>query len=200
MSARELLISIGTAEDVRPEQRIERARRAREQLAGIERMALLRDTLAQLIDSHREYARLFQLAVELAEAGRELLALVGDLLGFRRGILGRRGPELLEALLGLARARLEVVDLLAQSVGRRVELLAQLDERLLRDVVAAGRLLDLVERRLDLLERGAFGGRLGPRVCGQQRACNQQRCSQAPPGEPPDPSMGDRHGRSPCAQ
>jgi hypothetical protein len=159
-------------------------------------MALLRDAFAQLADPHREHARLFQLAIELAEARRELLALVGDLLGFRRGVLGRRGAELLEALLGLARARLEVVDLVAQGVGRRVELLAQLDERLLRDVVAAGRLLDLVERRLDLFERWAFGGRLRPRVCGQQRAGEHQRRSQAPPGEPPGPSMGDRHGRS----
>src|SRR5262249_61835986 len=58
------------AEDVRPEQRIERARCAREQLAGVERMALLRDTLAQLIDPYREHARLFQLAVELDDALR----------------------------------------------------------------------------------------------------------------------------------
>ena len=159
-------------------------------------MASLRHALAQLIDPHREHAGLFQGTVQLAEAGRELLALVGDLLRFRRSILCRRGAELLQALLGLVHPRLEVVDLAAQVVRRRVELLPQLDERLLRDVVAADRLLDLVQRRLDLFERGTFGG-LRPRVCREQRAGDQQRHRQAPHGKPSDRSMRDRHWRSP---
>ena len=50
-----------------PEERIEDARAAREQLAGVERMALLRQPLAQLPDSDGEHAVLLQRAVELAE-------------------------------------------------------------------------------------------------------------------------------------
>ena len=118
--ARPLQLDRQRIESIQPEEWIEHARTAREQLAGIQGMALLGHPLAQLVDPDREHTRLFQRAVELAEVGRELLAFIGDFRGFGRRILRRRGAELLEPLLDLARARLELVDLAPKSVQGRV--------------------------------------------------------------------------------
>ena len=86
--------------------------------------AALRDALAQLVAADGEHVRLLERAVELAEARVELGALAGDLGGFRWCVLGRRGTELLQALLGFARARLDVFDIGAECVGGGVEFAA----------------------------------------------------------------------------
>ena len=151
-------------------------------------MALLRQPLAQLPDSDGEHAVLLQRPVELAEFRRELVALVGDFLALGRRILLGRGTELLEPLLELAHARLELLDLAPDGVGRGGQRAAMLRQRLGRDVVAADRRLDLVERSFQLLERRGFGGLfLPPRLAGQPCACGEDDGQQAPKHElPPD--------------
>ena len=176
------------AERVRPEERIERARGSREQLAGVKGVALLGHPLAQLIDPEREQAGLLQGAVELAERRRKILAFTGDLGGFGRRVLRRRGAELLEALLDLSGARLELLDFALESVRRRIELLPEVGKGLRRDVVAADVGFDLIERGLDLLERGLFG-RLAPcarsndDARSKHRARSQQSARHAPKHE-----------------
>src|SRR6185436_4102185 len=93
-------------EHLNPEERVKCTCAAREQLARIQRMALLRHPLAQLVDMYQEYARLFQGALHFAQGGGELLALLGDLGRLGRLVLFGRGAELLEPLLYFVQPRL----------------------------------------------------------------------------------------------
>ena len=131
--------------DLAPEGGVEDARASREQFVGVKRVAFLGDAIPQLVGPDREHAGLFQLTVDIVELRSELLALAGNLRAFGRRILGRRGPELLQAVLGLVGARLEPVDFFPQDVGRRIELVAKAGEGLGGDVLAVDRGLDLVQ-------------------------------------------------------
>src|SRR5215470_15038262 len=157
-------------------------------------MAFLRHTVAQLVDPERQDPSLFQFTIEFAELLCELLALVGDIGALGCRILGRRGAKLLQALLRLAGARLEFVDLGPQCVRRRVERFSKSCQRLSRDLVATDRGFDLVQRRFDRVEREWLRG-LGPRATVDGRAENQKRAHYGPKNElPPNrrPST-DRH-------
>ena len=178
-------------DNVRPKERVEHARSPCEQLAGVQRVAFLGHALAQLLDPYREHARLFQGAVKLAEAGRKLLAFTGDFLRFGRCILCRRGAQLLQPFLDFARMGFKLVELAAQSIGRRVELFPQVEERFLRHVLPADRFFDLVQGRLDRLDGGSFGG-LCPRSfmkrAGKKQHRRQAQKSKLPPdSQPPAP-------------
>src|SRR6516165_10878128 len=147
-------------------------------------MAFLRHTVAQLIDPERQDPSLFQFTIELAELLGELLALLGDISALGGRILGRRGAKLLQALLRLAGARLEFVDLGPQCVRRRVERFSKSCQRLSGDLVATDRGFDLVQRRFDRVERGWLRG-LGPRATVDGRAQNQKRARYGPKNELP---------------
>src|SRR5262249_45691200 len=86
------------AQSVLPEEGIEHAWTARKQLLGVERMAFLRHALSQLVDPEREYLRLFQFAVHLAELLRQLLPLVSNVGIFRRRILAGARTAFVPAL------------------------------------------------------------------------------------------------------
>src|SRR5262245_17985654 len=145
-------------------------------------MTTLRHTVTQLVDPERQHTGLFQFTVELAELLCKLLALVGDIGALGRCILGRRGAELLQALLRLAGAGFEFIDLGAQRVRRRVECLSKTGQRFGSDLVAADRRFDLIQRGLDRLERGRFGG-LGPRGLIERRARSEKRARYGPKNE-----------------
>src|SRR5215467_7953993 len=158
-------------------------------------MTFLRYAVVQLVDHERQHPGLFQFTVEFAELLCKLLALVGDVGALGRRILGGRGAELLQALLRIAGARFEFVDLGPQRVRRRVECLSKTGQRFGSDLVAADGRFDLVERGLDRLERGRFGG-LGPRGLIERRARSQKRARYGPKNELPpnrNPSASDRH-------
>src|SRR6478672_3956054 len=121
-------------------------------------MAFLRNALAQLVDPEREDLRLFQFTVHLAELLCQLLALIGNVGVFRRRIFGGRRTELLHALLHLAHAGLEFIDICAKGIRRDVERLSETGERFSGGVLAVDGRFDRVERGLDRLERGGFGG------------------------------------------
>src|SRR5215471_17775164 len=157
-------------------------------------MALLRYTVAQLVDPERQDPSLFQFTIEFAELLCEFLALVGDIGALGCRILGRRGAKLLQALLRLAGARLEFVDLGPQCVRRRVERFSKSCQCLSGDLVATDRGFDLVQRRFDRVERGWLRG-LGPRARIDGSAQNEKRTHYGPKNElPPNrrPSA-DRH-------
>src|SRR5215470_6518518 len=159
-------------------------------------MAFLRHTVAQLVDPERQDPSLFQFTIEFAELLCEFLALLGDISALGGRILGRRRAKLLQALLRLAGARLEFVDLGPQCVRRRVERFSKSCQRLSGDLVATDRGFDLVQRRFDRVERGWLRG-LGPRATVDGRAENQKRAHYGPKNElPPNrrPST-DRHER-----
>src|SRR5262249_33794259 len=132
-------------------------------------MTFLRYAVAQLVDPERQHPGLFQFTVEFAELLCKLLAFVGDIGALGRRILGGRGAELLQALLRIVGARFEFVDLGPQRLRRRVECLSKTGQRFGSDLVAADGRFDLVQRGLDRLERGRFGG-LGPRGLIERRA------------------------------
>src|SRR5262249_26456523 len=158
-------------------------------------MPSLRHTVAQLVDPERQHPGLLQFAVEFAELLGKLLALAGDIGALGGRILGGRGAELLQALLRLAGAGFEFVDLGPKRVRRRVERLPKTRQRFRGDLVATDRRFDLVQRGLDRLERGRFGG-LGPRGLIEGRAQREKRACYAPKNKlPPDhePSAPDRH-------
>src|SRR6516164_5471152 len=158
-------------------------------------MTFLRYAVAQLVDPERQHPGLFQFTVEFAELLCKLLALVGDIGALGRRILGGRGTELLQTLLRIAGARFEFVDLGPQRVRRRVECLSETGQRFGSNLVAADGRFDLVQRGLDRLERGRFGG-LGPRGLIERRARSQKRARYGPKNELPpnrNPSASDRH-------
>src|SRR5262245_44220169 len=158
-------------------------------------MTFLRYAVAQLVDPERQHPGLFQFTVEFAELLCKLLALVGDIGALGRRILGGRGAELLQALLRIAGAGFEFVDLGPQRVRRRVECLSKTGQRFGSDLVAADGRFDLVQRGLDRLERGWFGG-LGPRGFIERRAGSQKYARYGPKNELPpnrNPSALDRH-------
>src|SRR5215467_11200312 len=158
-------------------------------------MTFLRYAVAQLVDPERQHPGLFQFTVEFAELLCKFLALVGDIGALGRRILGGRGAELLQALLRIAGARFEFVDLGPQRVRRRVECLSKTGQRFGSDLVAADRRFDLIQRGLDRLERGRFGG-LGPRGLIERRARSEKRARYGPKNElPPNrkPRAPDRH-------
>src|SRR5262249_22146965 len=157
-------------------------------------MAFLRHTVAQLVDPERQDPSLFQFTIEFAELLCELLALLDDISALGGRILGRRRAKLLQALVRLAGARLEFVDLGPQCVRRRVERFSKRCQRLSGDLVATDRGFDLVQRRFDRIERGWLRG-LGPRATIDGRAQNEKRAHYGPKNELPSnrsPST-DRH-------
>src|SRR5262245_9320429 len=158
-------------------------------------MTFLRHTVAQLVDPERQHPGLFQFAVEFAELLCKLFPLVGDIGALGRRILGGRGAELLQAVLRLAGAGFEFIDLGPQRIRRRVECLSKAGQRFGSDLIAADRRFDLVQRGLDRLERGRFGG-LGPRGLIERRARSEKRARYGPKNElPPNrkPRAPDRH-------
>ena len=68
---------------------------------------------------------------------------------------------MLQALLHLAHAGLEFIDLCAKRIRRDGERLSKAGERFSRGILTVDGRFDRVERRFDRLERGGFGGR-GP--------------------------------------
>ena len=146
---------------IAPEIRIEDARRAREQLTRIQSVPFLGDPLAQLIGAQQEQPRLLDFALKLAGVGRELLALVGDVLAFRRRVFRGRGSELLQPLRGFVGARLDLVELVAEFCRQLADLLAQLGELFGRYGLVLDRGFGLVERGLDVVERWRRRGRGG---------------------------------------
>src|SRR2546430_526216 len=147
-------------------------------------MTFLGHTVAQLVDPERQHPGLFQFTVEFAELLCKLLALVGDFGALGRRILGGRGAELLQALLRLAGAGFEFIDLVPQRVRRVVECLSKTDQRFGSDLIAANRRFDLVQRGFDRLERGRFGG-LGPRGLIERRGRSEQHARYGPKNELP---------------
>src|SRR5262249_62356209 len=83
-------------ESLQPEERIEHAWAAREQLAGVQRMTLLRHTVAQLVDPERQDPSLFQSTIDFAELLCELLALVADISALGAPSLASPRPNLLQ--------------------------------------------------------------------------------------------------------
>src|SRR5262249_9470325 len=137
---------------------------------------------------------LFQITIKFAELLCELLALVGDVGALGGRILGGRGAKLFQALLRLAGAGLEFVDLGPQCVRRRVEPLSKSCQRFSGDLVGTDRGFDLIQRRFDRLERGWLRG-LGVRDRIHGRAQNEKRARYGPKNKlPPNrrPST-DRH-------
>src|SRR5215467_14668320 len=157
-------------------------------------MASLRHTVAQLVGPERQDPSLFQCTIEFAELLCELLTLMGDIGALGGRILGRRGAELLQALLRLARAWLEFVDFGPQCVRRRVEGFSKSCQRLSGDLVATDRGFDLVQRRFDRVERGWLRG-LSPHARIDGSAQNEKRAHYGPKKElPPNRRPGaDRH-------
>src|SRR5262249_3018960 len=157
-------------------------------------MAFLRHTVAQLVDPQRQDPSLFQFTIEFAELLCELLALLGDISALGGRILGRRRAKLLQALLRLAGARLEFVDLGPQCVRRRVERFSKSCQCLSGDLVATDRGFDLVQRRFDRVERGWLRG-LGPRARIDGSAQNEKRAHYGPKNELPANRrpIADRH-------
>src|SRR5215831_5621526 len=159
-------------------------------------MTFLRHALAQLIGSERKDLGLLQFTVQLAELLRQLLALAGDVGALGRRILRGRGAELLHALLQLANARFELLDLAAKCFGRRIEGLSKTHQRFRQDIFAVDAGFDLVQGGLDRLERGRLAG-LFPRGSiddhRRDEQCGRNGQTKRLPSQG-KPSAPDRHG------